>query len=225
MFHNTDIANQPIFYLFIAFTFILVLGYYWGNRANNKIYLSALNILTEIFKPKDQTFTRIGGMTGYHANIIPENTFLIKQVDATILLLPRHSWLYFPFSYIFMRHDKFYINIEFKPKKFNLKEGHIINKNYYKFRCPKITNEINLQKEDYIWGDKKYLIYYEDQKTKNDLLKIITQIKNPETIKHIAIVPDNKRIHLFLIPEYKKIARPLDLIYKWIFSIANNNME
>lgn len=220
MFQYQELIEKPIFYLFIAFSFLLTLGYYWGSRWNKKIYLHAFNSLSNIINPKDQTFTRIGGMTGYHANIIPKINSFIKVINSTILLLPRHAWLYLPFSLLFAQNDKFYINIEFKSKKFNLKEGHIINKAYHRFKCPKITNEQKLKKENFTWDGKEYLIFYEDIKSKNLLLNITKQIKNPDIIKHVAIVPDNDRIYLYLIPKYNKIFEPLKILYSWA-STAN----
>ncbi len=219
MFQHKELLDQPIFYLFIAFTILLTLGYFWGSRRNNKIFLYALNSLVDIINPKDQTFTRIGGMIGYHANIIPKNKSIINQVNATILLLPRHAWLYFPISLLFMQNDKFFINIEFKSNKFNLNEGHIINKNYHIFKGPKIENEQKLQKEDFLWGKKKYLIYYENTDSKNYLLNIIKQIKNPELVKHIAFVPEDNKIYLYLVPRYRKVFEYLNIIYNWISSI------
>ncbi len=89
MFNNSDIVNTPIFYLFIAFTILITLGYSWGRRRNKRIYLIAFNGLKELIKPKDQQYTNIGGLTGYHANFIPKKNELMRRVDTTITLLPR----------------------------------------------------------------------------------------------------------------------------------------
>ena len=50
----------------------------------------------------DQTFTNIGGYVGCHANLYPGGQSSVARVDVTLTLLPRHSWLYMPLSYIIM---------------------------------------------------------------------------------------------------------------------------
>ncbi|MGC9313241.1 MAG: hypothetical protein ACP5IA_11170 [Sediminispirochaetaceae bacterium] len=157
---NEAIAQQPIFYLFIAFTILMSLGYSWGRRGNKKIYLSAFNAMVETMKPKDQSFTNIGGQTGYHANIIPKKNTFIRRVDATITLLPRQSWLYLPFSMMTMRFDRLFTILFFGKKAMGLlSEGHLIEEKYSRFRGPKITNEESLQMEKLRWGDKDFLLY------------------------------------------------------------------
>ena len=136
---NTDISSQPVFYLFIAFTLLLTLGYSWGRRRNRGIHLSAFNALVETVQPKDQTFTNIGGLTGYHANLIPKQSAAVNRLDATITLLPRQSWLYFPFSLLTMRFDRLFISLSLTRKAVQgLKEGHLIEQGYASFRAPKI---------------------------------------------------------------------------------------
>lgn len=61
MFAYESIITQPVFFLFVAFSFLLTFGYFWGRRHNKGISLSAFNDLIEVFHPDDQTFTNIGG--------------------------------------------------------------------------------------------------------------------------------------------------------------------
>src|SRR6056297_3173868 len=165
---GVDITQQPVFYLFIAVTILLTLGYSWGRRGNRRIFLSAFNALVDTLNPKDQNFTTIGGQTGYHANLIPKNNNFIRRVDATITLLPRQSWLYMPFSLMTFRFDRLFIMLLFSKKAMGiLKEGHLIEEKYSRFRGPKITNEEELQKEVLKWGDKDFLLYYADETIKS----------------------------------------------------------
>jgi len=59
MFNHDYILTQPVFFLFIAFTMLLSLGYLWGKRANKRVFLAAFNDLVDVVKPDDQTFTNI----------------------------------------------------------------------------------------------------------------------------------------------------------------------
>lgn len=116
MFQNMQVTNQPVFYLFLAVSLLLSLGYIWGKRRNTRIHLSAFNAVVDFLKPKDQTFTNIGGLTGYHANIIPKINKTVRRVDLTLTMLPRQSWLYLPFSLILTRSDRLYVTLLFGKK-------------------------------------------------------------------------------------------------------------
>ncbi len=103
---NTEITTSPWFYLLIAASLFLTLTYSWGRRKNKRIFLSAFNGLLAVVNSKDQQFTNIGGIAGYHANIVPKNNTLVRRVDATITLLPRQSLMFMPFSLLVRRFDR-----------------------------------------------------------------------------------------------------------------------
>ena len=111
-----EIVTTPVFLLFVGVTFLLTLGYFWGRRRNQKVFLDAFNDLVGVVKPDDQTFTNIGGVVGYHANLYIKNKSPVTRVDATITLLPRHSWLYLPVSYLIMRYDRLFITFYVRPR-------------------------------------------------------------------------------------------------------------
>lgn len=214
---EVDVTQQPVFYLFIAFTILLTLGYSWGRRGNKRIYLSAFNALVETLRPKDQTFTTIGGQTGYHANLIPKKNSFIRRVDATITLLPRQSWLYLPFSLLTFRFDRLFLIMLFSKKATGvLKEGHLIEEKYSRFRGPKITNEEQLQKKSFRWGEHDFLLYYADESMKNDLLELKERLKEPKHLRHIAVVPDHDQAFLFMIPKKGYVGEAFPVIFKWL---------
>ncbi len=214
---NEIVTQQPIFYLFIAFTILLTLGYSWGRRANKRIHLSAFHALIDTVKPKDQNFTTIGGQTGYHANLVPKKNLLVRRVDATITLLPRQSLLYLPISLLTFRFDRFFLVMFFGKKAMGLvSEGHLIEKNYSKFRGPKITNEDKLQLEEMRWGDKEFLLYYEDEDIKQDLLNLKNQLTAPGYLRHVAVVPEKDQAYLFMIPKRGYVGEVFPVIYTWL---------
>lgn len=223
---HIEVTQQPVFYLFIAFTIILVLGWNWGSRRNKKIYLNAFNALTDVLKPKDQNFTSIGGQTGYHANLIPKKNSFIRRVDATITLLPRQSWLYFPFSLITFRFDRLFLILMFGKKAMKLtSEGHLIEEKYSRFRGPKITNEEALTMEKMRWDDKEYLLYYADEGIKKDLLELKGQLGGPGYLRHVAVVPDRDQMYLFIVPKFGYVNQAFPVIYKWINKLLERKFE
>ncbi len=221
LFAHRNVTNQPVFYLFIAFTILISLGYSWGKRRNKRIFLSAFNDLVALIKPKDQLFTNIGGLTGYHANLVPKKNDVFRRVDATITLLPRQSWLYMPLSILIRRYDRLFLVFHLMPKKkakWHLKEMHLIEKKYSKFRGPKIKNEANLKREDYKWGDRDFILFYENEDAKKRIIELAEKMGNPKNVKHIAVVPKEERIFVFMIPKNKQVYDNLKPIVNWIGS-------
>ena len=212
---NSDVTQQPVFYLFVALTILLSLGYTWGKRRNTRIYLSAFNALVDALKPKDQNFTNIGGLTGYHANIVPHKNRFIYRVEATITLLPRQSWLYYPFSRMIRRFDRLFVTMIYSKKAENLiAEGHLIEDRFSSFRGPKISNAEKLNKEELRWGNDSYHLYYENEKVKGELLSLIEQLPDPGVLRHVALMPD--QTHFFMIPKRGKVAEIFPALSTWI---------
>ena len=217
MFEHEEILTQPVFFLFIAFSFLLSFGYLWGRRQNKKLFLSAFNDLVAVVKPDDQTFTNIGGVVGYHTNLFIKKKGPVSRVDATITLLPRHSWLYLPISKIISKYDRLFITLYLKQNPSG--EGHLIEKKYARFRGPKITNEQRLNKETIKWGTHDFYLYYENVKVRDHFVKFMELNPEPAIIRHIAIVPDQKKGFVFMIPHRTKVAQYFAPIYQWLPSV------
>jgi len=213
-----NLVTTPVFYLFIAFSFLLSFGYFWGRRRNKQIFLSVFNALVEAARPVDQTFTTIGGVVGYHANLHLKKESPVSRIDATITLLPRHSWLYIPISMIIMRYDRLFITLYIRPTLPG--EGHIIEKVYAGFRGPKIKNADRLQKELIRWGNLDFYLYYETVKVRDQLIQYIDRNPQPGIIRHIALIPEQKKCFVFMIPRREEVGKYFGPIPRWISSIV-----
>ena len=216
MFPHESIVTQPIFFLFVAFSGLLALGFYWGRKANQRIALSALQDLVEVVKPDDQTFTNIGGVVGYHANLFIKKKSPVQRVDATITLLSRHAWLYFPISKLIMRYDRLFITVYLREKIFA--EGHLIEKGYSRFRGPKISNAQRLSVENFRWGKEDFLLYYQSIQMRESLVRYAEQNGDPGSIRHIAMVPEEKKGFIFMIPKKGRVGSDFAPIYRWMAS-------
>lgn len=222
----TGITQQPLFYLFIAFTIILTLGYTWGRRINIKNYLSAFNALVETLQPKDKNFTNIGGLTGYHANLIPHRNRFIRRVDATITLLPRQSWLYLPLSKLTRKYDRLFIILFFSKKAMGLVgEGHLIEEKYSRFRGPKITNEESLQSEKIRWREKDFILYWENDSVKGEMEKLQSLLPSPGEIRHVALVPDREQAFMFMVPKRGHVGEVFPSVYTWLNTLLEKRYE
>ncbi|MDD2670957.1 MAG: hypothetical protein PHG91_08180 [Syntrophales bacterium] len=217
MFEHEYLIREPLFYLFIAFSFLLGLGFFWGKRANRKIFLSAFNDLLDVIKPVDQTFTNIGGLIGYHASFVTRKKGAIEKVDATITFLPRQSWLYFPISRLIRKYDRLFITLYLRGDL--PAEGHLIEAGYARFRGPKITNADRLQKETVKWGKLDFHLYYGNMKMREKLLQYAERNPDPGTIRHIALVPHEKKCFVFMIPRKGEVGRYFGPVYSWLPSV------
>lgn len=227
MFSGSEVANQPVFYLFIAATILLSLGYGWGKRRNRRIVHSAFDAITEVLRPKDQTFTNIGGLTGYHANFIPERNRYIKQVDATMTLLPRQSWLWYPFSRMIRRFDRLFLSFHLARRAAGtLREGHLIEKSYSTFMGAKIENADSLEKETFQWGSKTFYLYYRNPAVKAEMERCRERIgADPGPLRHVALVPKRDRLFIFLIPVRGRVKPIIASVYSWFLAIAESKAK
>jgi hypothetical protein len=213
--------TQPAFYLFIAFSFLLSAGYFWGRRRNSRIFLSAFDDLMNVLRPDDQNFTNIGGAIGYHANLyFKKKGFFISRVDATITMLPRHSLLYFPVSKFIRKYDRLFLTMYLKNRP--PEECHIIEKRYSGFSGAKITGAERLQKATVTWGAHDFYLYYETAEMHVRLMKFIEKNPDPGVIRHIAIVPDQQKCFLFMIPRRGQVAKSFSPVYQWLPSIVKD---
>ncbi|WP_455382197.1 hypothetical protein [Salinispira pacifica] len=220
---GSGVTTQPVFYLFIALSVLLSLGYAWGARRNKRILNQAFSDLAEIFKPKDQQFTNIGGLSGYHANFIPHRNRYIRRVDATVTLLPRQSWLYLPISRLIRRFDRLYMVLYLAPEAMgSLKEGHIIEKGYSTFHGAKIENESSLRRETITWGGMTWFLYFADEEIKRALERCMESLGEPGPLRHVALVPEQERMFLFMIPRLGQVKPVVSSVHQWFVQLLGS---
>jgi hypothetical protein len=218
MGNTVNIVHQPIFFLFISFSVLLTLGYFYGRRSNRRIYQSAFNDLVDIVKPDDQNFTNIGGAVGFHANLVVKKKGTpFSRVDATITLLPRHSWLYLPISKLIRKYDRLFITLYLKKPP--LEEAHLIESKYSKFMGSKIENAHLMRRETVKWENFDFHLYYSSREMLEKMRAFIKKNPAPGIIRHIALVPEQKKGFVFMIPKPDQVARYFSPIYHWLPSV------
>lgn len=223
--NNPAVTTSPWFYLLIAGSILLSLGYMWGRRRNKQIFYSAFNGLLAVLKPKDQQFTNIGGLSGYHANIVPHRNKFIRRVDATITLLARQSWLFLPISKAIRRFDRLFMIFHLSPKASGaLSEGHLLEDKYSRFGSAKIASEERLTRETVEWGGRRFYLYYEEPWVKEQLERIQRRLGNPQGIRHIALVPGQDRIWVFMIPKRGTVEGLVADLYPWMTDLLGGRI-
>lgn len=211
-------VTMPFFFLILTFTCFVTYGLYWGVRHNRRILLSVFNSLIAVIKPDNKTFTNIGGCVGCHAHLYPRERIPVTQVDATLTLLPRHSWLYMPISFLIMRYDRLFVTVYVTGRLPG--EGHIIETKYAGFRGPDITNAWKMTREAVGWGHHDFYLYFDSYKMRDRLYGFLKQNTDPGAVRHIALVPDQRKVFIFMIPGEGHVGQSFAPVYDWTTALA-----
>jgi hypothetical protein len=216
---NDVIIYQPIFILFVAFSLVLTWGYFRGKRQNKELSASAFEDLVRVFKPDDQQFTNIGGAIGYHANLlIKSKKARLSRVDATITMLPRHSLLYLPISKLIRKYDRLFVELYLKKRPGE--EAHLLEKEYARFSGTKITNKHKLSVESVEWEGMDFDLFFESEQMRQKLMDFITHNPHPRGIRHLALVPEQNKCFVFLIPKKGEVGKALSPVYARLASLV-----
>jgi hypothetical protein len=210
-------SNPPLLHLFIVATVVLAAGYSWGRRRNLRVARTTFSALLDVVQPIDRSFTNIGGLTGYHATFTVAEGGPVTQVQATLTLLPRQAWLYLPVSWLFHRHDRFFIHFTVhRDVVRDLSEGHLIDRAYARSLWHPITTPEALGQEPLEWGEEPFSLYFGSGATRRLLLDLRRRMPTPGALRHVAVAPANQRVYLYAIPGRDDFATCLETVYAWI---------
>jgi len=212
-----NMATVSVLIFIIAITAFIVYSFHAGKRKNREIYTAIFNDLMKVFKPDDQTFTNIGGAVGHHGTFSFKERGLVSRIDVTLTLLPRQAPLYMPISKLLMRNDRLFVSVfmRYPPPG----EGHMIERGFTGFRGPEITNISRLHQMELQWGDSVFLLYYEQDRMVDHFRELIGSLPNPGPIRHIAIVPDQRKGFIFMGLQQEPIEKYLAKVYDWLFLV------
>ena len=212
-----DTATVSVLIAIVAVSGFIVFSFHSGKRKNKEICTATFNELMKVFKPDDQTFTNIGGAVGHHGTFSFKERGPVSRIDITLTLLPRQAPLYMPISKFLMRNDRLFISVymRYPPPG----EGHIIEKDYTGFRGPEITNISRLHQGQFQWGGLAFSLYYEQDRMIDRFRELIGSLPDPGPIRHIAIVPDQRKGYIFMGLQQEPIEAYLSPVYNWLFRV------
>jgi hypothetical protein len=212
-----DTAGVSVLIVVIAITVFIAFSFNSGKRKNKEICTAVFSALLKVFKPDDQTFTNIGGAVGHHGIFSFKERGSVSRIDVTLTLLPRQAPLYMPISKFLMRYDRLFISVymRYPPPG----EGHIIERGYSGFRGPVITNISRLRRTEFKWGDLDFFLYYEQDRMIDNFNKLIGKLPSPGPIRHIAIVPDQRKGFIFMGLNKEPIEPYLSPVYDWLYAV------
>jgi hypothetical protein len=210
-------AMVSLVLVIIAVSVFIAFSFHSGKRKNKEICTTVFQELVKVFKPDNQTFTNIGGAVGHHGTFSFKERGSVSRIDVTLTLLPRQAPLYMPISKFLMRYDRLFISVymRYPPPG----EGHIMERGYTGFRGPEITNIARLRRMEFKWGDLDFFLYYEQDRMVDQFKTLIESLQDPGPIRHIAIVPDQRRGYIFMGLQQASIEAYLASVYNWLFRV------
>lgn len=208
-------AQSQLILLMLILGGITSLQFFKGRKLNTLMMVKYIRDFEENLKPKDKLYTYIGGYIGFKANY-DLNVNHVKKVELTLTLLPRHSLLYLPISYLTRKHDRLYIVLRLSEKLGY--DAHIIKKHFY-FPGPMIDDMETFRKEEMILDGKFFYVLY---KNKSDLDRLIELTKNSvgfDNLRHICYTRETNVLFLLLKPDLDKTAKDLKKLVKNLFEL------
>ncbi len=189
-----DDVLSSIFVLLVVLAIAAVLQFAKGRKINLTLISFTANKMEEVFKPRDKIYQWIGLYVGYKAVYkLMKNT--LDRVEATLLLLPRQSLLYYPISLIISRFDRIYL--VFCYNKNIPYEAHVVRKGYYRRRIDKvIKNAAYMKKDKVMVKNTEFYLVYKNASTVNKLLQFVKNLENPSIVNHVALVPKNNTLYI-----------------------------
>lgn len=176
-------------YLFVL-AGAMYLQYLWGRRANWRIIRETAAECERALRPRDQTYTWIGGLVGYKADYVVRRGQL-NRVEATLTALPRHSLLYLPISWAWRRHDTLYLL--WRPNQPLRMRGHVYLAAPGVWR-PRIPAPEELQEEWVEVAGRRYRLLF-STRTSRELLRRLVQAAESPLVRHISINPDEGAVY------------------------------
>ena len=184
-------------YPLIVFAVATAASYFWGRRKNRWIAGWIAKESEGALKPEDTTYVNIGGTIGYNFIYVLGKPF--REAKGTFTLLPRQSLLYYPFSLLFVRHDRYYLQIYLSRRL--LGEGHILEKRYYHKIGPTMTKVQWVNREELTFGNITYVLLW-DNRVLGEKLKGFVQKMAPygQELIHFCCYPKNENFYFYLKP-------------------------
>ncbi len=184
----------------------LALAYQRGRKVNLALIHRVSEALERAFEPDDKLYTWIGGLVGFHAKYHFESG-PVERIEATVTLLPRHSPLFMPISWLLFRSDRLFLTAFLREPLRG--EWHVMTRS----RLRRLSRELsarNLEQQDFpepVEGDFLLLAPRNGQGERagegpDDLASALARLvasQGPAArrLVHLALVPDRHTVFLF----------------------------
>ena len=192
-----DLTTNTFFWILVAVAAAATLVYFRGSRRNRAIMKRVSAVLESVFAPEENVYERIGGLIGFNGRYTCPGPF--RSVKITCTLKPRHSLFFLPVSALLGVADRLYLTLESREPVIG--ECHLIERGYYRGRCPTIEGEGEFEKETIDWEGTAYMRLSAGLESKEALERLRRTLRPARLVRHFCTYPgDPPHIYLYLHP-------------------------
>ncbi len=189
-----NISIEALLIIF-ALSGIAVLQYFKGRRFNLELMKYTTTVLEKKIEHVDRVYRLVGLYVGYRA-VFWINRGYLNRLEVTVLLAPRYSALYYPFSKLITRFDRVYLTYWFD--KDIIGEAHIVREGGYKKPLNKVIKNMDkMQYSETIIKGYRFHLIYQNQHAIRKLVRFVETLRDPSSIIHVALVPQNNSLYIF----------------------------
>ncbi|RMG59770.1 MAG: hypothetical protein D6713_04595 [Deltaproteobacteria bacterium] len=201
---NLSISSTWFILLIIVSAGIAV-SYYVGYRKNLTFIRESAAALEKALKPKDQTYTWLGGVIGFSGEFAVKG---FNRVHASLFTLPRQSLLYFPIALFTTGYDRLDVLFYLRGKAWN--EVHALRRRGGK--KIKIYNRDLLREERVTLGGEEFTLLYRMRNRDVDGLLELAERISGKGLVHMALTPEKSVLYVRLKVDPRELGQLEDAI-------------
>jgi hypothetical protein len=193
---------EPIILPLILLALVTTGAFFWGRKKNRWIGAWIARETEAALRPKDTQYVNIGGCIGYHFTYAMAAPF--REAKGTFTLLPRHSILYLPISFLIRRHDRFYLQL-FTDERLP-GEAHILRQDYYDKNKDTITGAETMRQDRVMSGRHAYVLLWKHSGLDRRLRLLLERLAGRgDALLHFCCYPGNHNFFLYIAPVHGRL--------------------
>ena len=193
---------EPYILPLILLALCATAGYFWGRRKNRWIGAWIAREAEAVLRPQDTQYVNIGGTIGYHFTYALSPPF--REAKGTFALLPRHSILYLPISFLIRRHDRLFLQLYTDARLPG--ESHILREDYYRRDPERITGGETMHRDQATVDGRVFVLLWRHPGQERRLRHLLQRLEGcGETLLHFCCYPGNRNFFFYIAPVHGRL--------------------
>jgi len=207
-----DILGYFAFWLIAALAVAMVYWYFYWRRRMLKLMRDITVSLESALKPKDKTYTLLGYLVGFRAVYELNGKSGFRRAYALLLLLPRHSLLYYPIAkLVTSRVDR--LDIALESEFYVLRDIHAVAEGWGKLLAREGVDLSRLYSEELECSDRsKFRLFYRDSKDRALLVDILCG--SGLRVLRFSSYPARNLVYISIEADPNQVGRAVEVLAK-----------